>query len=74
MTLTASALLSLTIASPAWTADVVKDLAADAVKQQATDAVKDQATGMMKGKTGAMMLKVGTEDGQSRCDRRNEGC
>ena len=40
MTLTASALLALTRTGPAWTADVVKDLAADAVKEQATDTVK----------------------------------
>jgi len=40
MTLTASALLALTRTGPAWTADVVKDLAAAAVQKQATDAGK----------------------------------
>lgn len=62
MTVTTSALLAFMITGPAWTADVVKDLAAEAVKQQATDAVKEQATGMMKDQAGTMRPKVGAEE------------
>lgn len=58
VTLTAGAVLALTLAGPAWTADVAKDLAADAVQQKATAMVKEQAADTMKG---VMPSKAGSD-------------
>ena len=58
VTLTAGTVLALTLAGPAWTADVAKDLAADAVQQKATAVVKEQAADTMKG---VMPSKTGSD-------------